>query len=251
MWNLLCQRYIFRPNFHPVQPKTKSKRNAWRSHRNTIVDNFKHIYIHWHSMLYVSALKTKQLQVQLSCNGVLSVFDTHTGKLVVLSNSAANISSNYTLSPDSPVLAVRCRNYGSKPWIIGSASNGLLTDTRWKCTSLPTHDMKDLSWTAEDFDDSHWAQAVSNVSKRDETPWGKVPDISVEALWISTADEYHSRLFCRRRLSEVSLRQSKSNGMYAVGLNHMSICVRRRRTRNRDKTTKIQIGVEITWDNVD
>ena len=163
-------------------------------------------------MLYVSAKNTKQLQVQLSCKGELSVFDRHSGKLVVFSNNAANISSNYTLSPGSPVLAVRCLNYKSKPWIIGSASNGLVTDTRWKCFSLSKHgNMKDLSWATDDFDDSHWAKAVSNFSKR-ETTWGKVPDISDEAFWISIADEDHSKMFCRRRLSEVALKQSKSNG---------------------------------------
>ena len=156
-------------------------------------------------MLYVAATNTKQLQVQLSCKGELSVFDRHTGKLVVFSNSAANISSNYTLSPGSPVLAVRCRNKKSKPWIIGSASNGLVTDTRWKCFSLPKHDnMKDLSWATDDFDNSHWAQAVSNFSKRE-----KVPDIIDETLWISTADQDHTKLFCRRKLSEVALKQSR------------------------------------------
>ena len=163
-------------------------------------------------MLCVSAKNTKQLQVQLSCKGELSVFDRHTGKLVIFSNNAANISSNYTLSPGSPVLAVRCHNYQSRPWIIGSTSNGLVTDTRWKCFSLPKHaNMKDLSWASDDFDDSYWAQAVSNFSKG-ETTWGKVPDISGEALWISTVYEDHSKLFCRRRLSEVALKQSKSDG---------------------------------------
>ena len=160
-------------------------------------------------MFYISAGK----QLNLRCDGDLSFYDRRTGALIV-SNNPANVSSNYSLDPGTQVVAVRCRNYRSKPWIMGSVSNGLVTDTRWKCLSLPSEEMMtSLIWASPDFDDSHWAQAVANVSNREESPWEKVPGISGDARWISTADEDKSKLFCRRRLSEVSLKTAKSNGM--------------------------------------
>ena len=151
-------------------------------------------------MCYVSG---KQLKIQLRCDGELSFYDMRTDSLV-LSNNPANISLNYTLDPGTQVVALRCRNHLSKPWIMGSVSNGLVTDTRWKCLSLPNEEMMtSLIWASPDFDDNHWAQAVTNVSNREESPWGKVPGIS----------ENNSKLFCRRSLSEVSIKPAKSNGM--------------------------------------
>lgn len=144
----------------------------------------------------------------------MSFYDEHNSRLINSSNPA-NISSKYTLNPGTQALAVRCTNLHSKPWIIGSVSNGLVTNTRWKCFSLPKEvTMKSpLSWAIPNFDDSHWAQAIANVSNREDSPWGKVPVISDRAFWISTADEDHSSLFCRRRFSEMSLDRTRSNGM--------------------------------------
>ena len=158
---------------------------------------------------YVSAKLTKKLEVRLACNGRLAVYDRITRKLVS-SKNLVNISSNYTIHPGTQVLAVRCRNYQSKPWIIGSVSNGLVTDNRWKCFSLPKQKVQNGNrWAKDDFDDSHWSQAVTIFSNRGNSPWGKVPDISDEAFWISTANEKHSRLFCRSMLSDLPQKQSE------------------------------------------
>ena len=168
-------------------------------------------------MCYIAAHLFKTFQVHLTCNGELSFYDRHIGKLVVSTNPA-NISLNYTVDSGSQVvaLAVSCHNKKSKPWIMGSVSNGLVTDTRWKCTSLPEDAViNSLTWTTPLFDDTHWAQAVTNISNRGESPWGKVPDISDDAFWISTAEEDSTRLFCRRRLSDMSFKRGKSNGEYS------------------------------------
>ena len=94
-----------------------------------------------------------------------------------------NVSTNYTITPGSEILAVRCRNFNSKPWILGSFSNGMITDPRWNIY------------------DNHWAQAVAGFSHRGESPVGKVMGINNDALWISTAED-NPRLFCRRNLSD-------------------------------------------------
>ena len=155
---------------------------------------------------YISAKITKQLQVYLACHGELSIWDRQTHKFICW-NNRANISSNYTVIPGTQVLAVRCRNFQSKPWMIGSASNGLVTDTRWKCWGLPKKEwVQNIAWSSQDFDDSQWAQAVAS-SNQEETPWGRAPDISHDAFWITTADEDVARLFCRRRLSDMPLQK--------------------------------------------
>ena len=73
--------------------------------------------------------------------------------------------------------------------MMGSVSNGLVTDTRWKCISLNEDETRNFglkSWTKkDDVDDSHWPQAVGYFSNRD-SPWGKVSDISEDAFWISS-----------------------------------------------------------------
>lgn len=138
-------------------------------------------------------------------------------------NNQTNIPSTFILEPGTKVLAVRCVNYRDRPWILGSVSNGLVTDSRWKCFSLPKQEMlKGLSWTASYFDDSQWAQAVANFSNQEDNPRGRVPDIRDEALWIATAAENYTRLFCRRRLSDLSPKRVKGSAKGMSCLNNVN-----------------------------
>lgn len=137
------------------------------------------------------------------CNGELSFY---VSRELLVSNHSTHIASNYTLEPGTEVVAARCLNFHSKPWLIGSVRNGLVTDTRWKCFSLPKHlTVNNRHWAKPDTDDFQWAQATANYSNLE-----KIPNIRDEALWISTAVQGHSRLFCRRRLSDLSLKRAKS-----------------------------------------
>ncbi|KAM7451506.1 hypothetical protein ABFA07_001156 [Porites harrisoni] len=175
------------------------------------------VYVLFITSLFCSAQNTKQLQAQLACNGELSFYDQE--KILLFIENPTNISSNYTLYPRNEVLAVRCRNSKSKPWIIGSVSNGIVTDTRWKCTGLAKREPLNFKWWQDKADDSNWAQAVANFSNRGDSPWRKVWDISEDAFWISTANEDDVRIFCRRRLSDVFLkRTSFSKGIFQTTL---------------------------------
>ena len=157
---------------------------------------------------------------KITCNGELAFYDQRLDKLVV-SRSPANISLWSTIDSGIQVLAVSCHNNKTKPWIIGSVSNGMVTDDRWKCFSQEKEGLDNMNWETSLFDDAHWAQAVANYSNTD-SPWGKVPDISNNAFWIFTADKDDSKLFCRRRLSEVSLIRKRSNSKIFIisRLNH-------------------------------
>ena len=146
----------------------------------------------------------------------MSFYDSERNELLD-SRNPENKYVRYTLNPGTKVLAFKCRSYNkTKPLMMGSVSNGLVTDTRWKCISLNEDETRNFglkSWTKkDDVDDSHWPQAVGYFSNRD-SPWGKVSDISEDAFWISTAAEKHWWLFCRRRLSEMPLKQRMQNGL--------------------------------------
>lgn len=49
-------------------------------------------------------------------------------------NSGINQPVSFTLRPGTNVLAVRCLNLHGEAGILGSLSNALVTDSRWKCT---------------------------------------------------------------------------------------------------------------------
>lgn len=148
--------------------------------------------------LYVSAKIAKQLQVKITCDGLMTVYS---GRLQP-EHSTKNVSANYIITPGNEILAVRCRNFNSKPWILGSFSNGMITDPRWKCFSFPKDEhFNGNPWTKPESNDNHWPQAVAGFSNRGESPVGKVMGINDDALWISTSEDNPS-LFCRRNLSD-------------------------------------------------
>ena len=164
---------------------------------------------------HVSAKVTTQLQIYITCDGLMTVYS---GKLQP-EHSTENVSANYTITLAKEILAVRCKNFKSKPWILASLSNGMITDPLWKCFSFPRNEIFNGNpWTKPKFNDSHWAQAVAGFSNRGESPLGKVLGIKDEALWISTAED-NPKLFCRRNLSDeatlplTAIRQDISRGM--------------------------------------
>ena len=129
---------------------------------------------------------------------------------IVESKNSTNISATYNFDPETQdQLFVRCRNSKQKPWILGSVSNGLVTDMRWKCFSILKDESRNFAGLKFFNDYSHWAQAVAHFSNTEGSPWGKVQDISSKAFWISTAEDNHSKLFCGSRLSG----EVKSKGM--------------------------------------
>lgn len=166
-------------------------KNTWKCATNRIVSLFVCI-------CHVSAKITKQLQVKITCDTLMTVYS---GRLQP-EHSTKNVCANYTVTPGNEILAVRCRNFNSKPWILGSFSNGMITDPRWKCFSFPKDEhFNGNPWTNPEFNDNHWAQAVAGFSNRGESPVGKVLGINDDALWISTAED-NPRLFWRRNLSD-------------------------------------------------
>ena len=106
------------------------------------------------------------------------------------------IPSTYQQIPgDTKVLSVIGKNDpdGHPSGILGSTSNGLLTNETWKCSS-------DLypGWNSPDFDDRDWPLAKVLATNGDE-PWKTIDDIAKTAKWI-WAKNYEHTVYCRLKL---------------------------------------------------
>ena len=135
----------------------------------------------------------------MTCKGTMAVYS---GKVQREQQADITVSYHYDITPKTEILTVRCKNFNSKPWILASLSNGMYTDTRWKCFSFPREkNISSRTVGRPHFNDSHWAQAVAGFSNRGESPWGKALGIKDEARWISTGED-NPRLLCRRNLSD-------------------------------------------------
>ena len=106
-----------------------------------------------------------------------------------------SIPSIYQIPGDAKVLSVIGTNApdGSPFGILGSTSNGLLTNETWKCSS----DIY-LRWTSPDFDDQDWplAKVIANHGKK---PWYRIDGIAGTAKWI-WANKYEHTVYCRLKL---------------------------------------------------
>ena len=102
----------------------------------------------------------------------------------------------YKVPADTRVISVIGRNrQDGSPYagILGSTSNGLLTNETWKCSS-------DLypGWNSPDFDDRDWPFAKV-VGKHGDPPWHTRDGIAKAAKWI-WADNTDYVVYCRLKV---------------------------------------------------
>ena len=99
----------------------------------------------------------------------------------------------YKVPGDTRVISVIGRNHDDGiPFagILGSTSNGLLTNETWKCSS-------DLypGWNSPDFDDRDWPLAKV-VGNHGDDPWKTRDGIAKAAKWI-WANNTEYVVYCR------------------------------------------------------
>ena len=139
-------------------------KNTWKCATNRIVSLFVCI-------CHVSAKITKQLQVKITCDALMTVYN---GRLQP-EHSTKNVSTNYTVTPGNEILAVRCRNFNSKPWILWVSAMEWLQILDGNVSVFPKDEhFNGNPWTNPEFNDNHWAQAVAGFSNGRESPVGKV-----------------------------------------------------------------------------
>ena len=119
------------------------------------------------------------------------------GSSLVLDNATYNkwtVATKIIIPSGTKVVAIHAKDHGGPAVILGSFSNGQVTNTTWKCHSSPVPS----EWASADFNDSSWPPAV--VPKDNGSAlWGrKIQNISDVAKWIWTEDkDVDNDAYCR------------------------------------------------------
>ena len=100
-------------------------------------------------------------------------------------NSECRVASNFLILGNTRVISVQGKSTSGQYGILGSFSNGLVTNENWKCSGNWSSE-----WNYPDFDDSHWPHAVAIGNN------GIIPGISKAAKWIWT-NAHYSKVYCR------------------------------------------------------
>ena len=96
--------------------------------------------------------------------------------------------------PTARLIAIEVESSG-RPCIIGSFSDGKVTNSSWKCTSGT-----ELDWKKPGFNDSLWKSAVELNSgrERDLDRGCLINEIQRHgAKWITSADNGQQNMYCR------------------------------------------------------
>ena len=97
---------------------------------------------------------------------------------------------NFSIPDSTRVVAIAAT--GVPASIIGSFSDGVVTDSTWKCTSI-----KEPNWTLPAFNDDHWEEAETLPMKGGTNV---ITGILFKAKWI-TADDSTQNMYMYCRLS--------------------------------------------------
>ncbi|XP_078353814.1 uncharacterized protein LOC144638494 [Oculina patagonica] len=103
-------------------------------------------------------------------------------------------ATDYVIPGNTRVISVAGKDTGSQFGILGSFSNGLVTDASWKCINVFYS-----GWNFPDFNDSKWPAAVE-VAQHGDRPWGNIAGIATTAKWIWTAGYNDDNVYCRLHL---------------------------------------------------
>ena len=102
--------------------------------------------------------------------------------------------TTYLVPGNTRVLSVAGEDYGDGYFgILGSTSNGQVTNETWKCSSVLSS-----GWNSPDFDDQSWSLAKV-IGNHGDSPWGTLNGIAVTAKWI-WGDTNSNTSYCRLTL---------------------------------------------------
>ena len=102
--------------------------------------------------------------------------------------------TTYHVPGNTRVLSVVGKNAeGLLRGILGSTTNGQVTDRTWKCSSNFSS-----GWNSTNFDDQDWPFA-REIADHGDYPWGKIPGIAETAKWI-WANNSEPTVCCRLKL---------------------------------------------------
>ena len=101
--------------------------------------------------------------------------------------------TTYLVPVNTRVLSVAGENYGGPLGILGSTSNGQVTNETWKCSSVLYP-----GWNSPNFDDQNWPLAKV-IGNHGDDPWKTLKGIAMTAKWI-WGDANSNTAYCRLSL---------------------------------------------------
>ena len=113
--------------------------------------------------------------------------------------AAYNTPNTVTISEDTKLIAVKTYDFDTYGGLIGSLSNGVVTDGSWKCT----REYK-AGWESLNFDDSNWPAATATRGQGDPGDWARISAIASNAKWIWAGSYGDTKIttYCRKELSK-------------------------------------------------
>ena len=107
------------------------------------------------------------------------------------------------------VIAVSVYNLpGHVGGFLGVFSNGVATDSNWKCKEILS--TPDDGWEQTNFNDNTWPRAFIRYDNSGPGGFSPVPGIPHNVHWISTANHNAVRFICRRHFTEEEKRSNSS-----------------------------------------
>ena len=136
------------------------------------------------------------VKASLSCKDKMQIYVDGKEETDMIDCKQADQSRVFNLSilPTARLIAIEVESSG-RPCIIGSFSDGKVTNSSWKCTSGT-----ELDWKKPGFNDSLWKSAVKLNSgrERDLDRGCLINEIQRHgAKWITSADNGQQNMYCR------------------------------------------------------
>ena len=132
-----------------------------------------------------------EFNATFTCDDEMEMFAD--GKSLGTDSYWAN-STTYHVPGNTRVLSVAGNNTGGIHFgILGSTSNGQVTNGTWKCISNFSS-----GWNSPDFDDQDWPFAKV-IANHGDKPWETMHGIAKTAKWI-WANNSEPTVYCRLKL---------------------------------------------------
>ena len=123
------------------------------------------------------------------------------GRLVGYNGGSWSAARWFSFPIETKVIAVSVHNSpGHIGGFLGVFSNGLATDSSWKCKEILIR--PDHGWEQTNFSDITWPRAYVRHDNSGPSGFYPVPGIPHNVHWISAANHNAVRLICRRHFTE-------------------------------------------------
>ena len=123
------------------------------------------------------------------------------GRLIGYHGGSWSAARWFTFPVETKVIAVSVYNLpGHVGGFLGVFSNGVATDSSWKCKEILI--TPDDGWAQTNFNDNTWPRAFIRHDNSGPSGFIPVPGIPHNVHWISAVNHNAVRFICRRHFTE-------------------------------------------------